>query len=102
VTLPLLKQPFFAGIVYAFVRSITAISSIIFLVSPRWSLATTSVFSLFESSRYGDASAYILLMILIILVAIVVIDSLIQFLLNPRSRKQKAAKERVVSNGSIS
>lgn len=100
VTLPLLKQPFFAGIVYAFVRSITAISSIIFLVSPRWSLATTSVFSLFESSRYGDASAYILLMIVIILVAIVVIDSLIQFLLNPRSRKQKA-KERVVSHGSI-
>lgn len=59
ITLPLLQQAFFSGLVYAFVRSMTAVSSIIFLISPKWNLATARVFALFESSKYSDAAAYI-------------------------------------------
>jgi iron(III) transport system permease protein len=86
ITLPLLKNAFFSGMVFAFVRAITAVSAVIFLVSPRWSLATTKVFSLFESSKYSDAAAYVTIMIVIILLAIVLINLLVRTLLSPRPR----------------
>lgn len=86
ITLPLLKNAFFSGMVFAFVRAITAVSAIIFLVSPRWTLATTKVFSLFESSRYSDAAAYVTIMIVIILAAIAIINLLVRLLLSPRPR----------------
>ena len=34
-------QRFFSGLVYSFVKAITAVSAIIFLVSPRWDLVTS-------------------------------------------------------------
>jgi iron(III) transport system permease protein len=86
ITLPLLRNAFFSGLVYAFVRAMTAVSAIIFLVSPRWSLATSKIFSLFEASRYSDAAAYVTIMILIILVAIGIINLLVKIILAPRAR----------------
>lgn len=77
ITLPLLKQAFFSGLVYSFVRSMTAVSSVIFLVSPKWNVATTRVFSLFEVSKYSDAAAYIVIMIVVILVAIGALNILV-------------------------
>ncbi len=44
ITLPLLKQPFFSSLVYSFVRGMTAVSTVIFIISPKWSLATTKIF----------------------------------------------------------
>lgn len=70
ISLPMLKQAFFSGLVYSFVRAMTAVSAVIFLISPRWNLATISIFSLFEASKYSDAAAYIVVMIVIIVVAI--------------------------------
>ncbi len=77
ISLPLLKQAFFSGLVYSFVRSMTAVSTVIFLISPRWNLATTRVFSLFEASKYSDAAAYIVIMIIIILAAIALLNGLV-------------------------
>jgi len=76
----MLKQAFFSGLVYSFVRAMTAVSTVIFLISPRWNLATISIFSLFESSKYSDAAAYIIVMILFIVVAIGVLNLLVGFL----------------------
>jgi iron(III) transport system permease protein len=81
-----LKNAFFSGMVFAFVRAITAVSAIIFLVSPRWTLATTKVFSLFESSKYSDAAAYVTIIIAIILAAIAIISLLVRLILSPRPR----------------
>lgn len=92
ITLPLLQQAFFSGLVYAFVRSMTAVSSIIFLISPKWNLATARVFALFESSKYSDAAAYITLMIVIIVVFIGLIRFIVDFLLSPRTRQQRQLK----------
>ena len=94
VTLPLLRHAFFSGLVYAFVRSMTAVSSIIFLISPRWNLATAKVFALFEASKYSDAAAYITIMILFILVAIAVINLIVERLFAPKHIKasKKSAK----------
>ena len=43
VTLPLIKDSFFSGLVTAFVRSITAISAIILLVTPDFLLITCQI-----------------------------------------------------------
>ena len=67
ITLPLIKQAFFSGLVYSFVRSMTAVSTIIFLISARWNLVTARIFSLFEVSQYSAAAAYIVIMIIVIM-----------------------------------
>lgn len=84
ITLPLLQQAFVSGLVYSFVRAMTAVSSVIFLISPRWNLATTRVFSLFEVSQYSDAAAYIFVMIFIILIVIGIINLIIDLLFKPK------------------
>lgn len=86
ITLPLLKNAFFSGLVYAFVRAITAVSAIMFLVSPKWSLATTKIYSLFEIGLFSDAAAYSVILIVIILLAIGLISLLVKALLSPRAR----------------
>jgi iron(III) transport system permease protein len=84
ITLPLISQAFFSGLVFAFVRAMTAVSSIIFLISARWNLATAKVFSLFEVSKFSDAAAYIVIMIAVILSAIGILDLLVDRIGNKR------------------
>ena len=58
VTLPLIKDSFFSGLVTAFVRSITAISAVILLVTPRWKLVTVQINSMAEKGEWGTACVY--------------------------------------------
>ncbi len=88
ITLPMLRQAFFSGLVYSFVRSMTAVSAVIFLISPRWNLSTISIFSLFEASKYSAAAAYIVVMIVIIVVAIGILDRLVRLLGAPVQRQE--------------
>ena len=92
ITLPLLRNALFSGLVYAFVRSITAVSAIMFLVSPRWSLATTKIFALFEVGLFSSAAAYSVIIIAVILFAIGVINLLVKLMLNPRARGPRKKK----------
>lgn len=78
VTLPLIKQAFFSGLVYSFVRSMTAVSTVIFLISARWNLVTARVFSLFEVSQYSAAAAYIVVMIIVIMSVIGILNLLVR------------------------
>lgn len=96
ITLPLMKNAFFSGLVYAFVRAITAVSAIMFIVSPRWSLATTKIYSLFEVGLFSKAAAYTIIMIGIILIAIGVMSILVKAILAPRAhgpRKRPAVQQ---------
>lgn len=86
IILPLLKQPFFAGIVFSFVRSVTAVSTVIFLTSPRWPLVTNKVYGLFEISKYSDAAALVVIMIAVILLVTAVISLCVQAILKPRAK----------------
>lgn len=86
ISLPLLRNAFFSGLVFSFVRGMTAVSAVIFVVSPRWNLATSKIFSLFESAKYSDAAAYVVIMIAIILLAILIISAAVKLLLAPRAR----------------
>ncbi len=73
VTLPLMIPAFFSALLYSFVRSMTAISAAIFLVSARWKLMTVQIMSQVESGRIGSAAAFSLILVAIILVAMSVI-----------------------------
>lgn len=65
VTLPLIKDSFFSGLVTAFVRSITAISAIILLVTPQFFLITVQINEFAEKGNYGIACAFATILILI-------------------------------------
>ncbi|MEK7205855.1 MAG: ABC transporter permease subunit, partial [candidate division NC10 bacterium] len=73
IILPLLVPAFFSGLVFSFVRAMTAISAAIFLVSADWNLMTVQILSQTEAGRLGAAAAFSVLLILIILVAIGII-----------------------------
>lgn len=70
VTLPLIKSAFFSGLVYTFVRSMTAVSAIVFLVTPKYQLLTASILSQVDNGRFGVASAFSTVLIVIVLIAI--------------------------------
>ena len=91
ITLPMLRNAFFSGIVYSFVKAITAVSAVIFLVSPKWNLVTSKIYTLFDQAKYSQAAAFVTMMVVILLVFIGIFNSLINLLLSPRSRLPKGA-----------
>ena len=91
ITLPMLRNAFFSGIVYSFVKAITAVSAVIFLVSPRWNLVTSKIYTLFDQAKYSQAAAFVTMMVVILLVFIGIFNGLINLLLAPRSRVPKGA-----------
>ncbi len=70
VILPLLKPAILSALVYSFVRSMTAISAIIFLVSAEYNVATSYIIGRVENNDYGVAIAYSTTLILVMLLAI--------------------------------
>ena len=63
VTLPLIKDSFLSGLVTAFVRSITAISAIILLVTPQFLLITVQINEFAEKGSYSLACAFATILI---------------------------------------
>ncbi len=70
VTLPLVRPAFLAGLIYAFARSMTSISAIVFLTTPRTRIMTAQILNEVENGRYGNAFAYCVILILIVIAAI--------------------------------
>ena len=66
VTLPMIKPAFFSGLVYAFVRSMTLVSTIIFLVSAKYNLLTVAIMNQIDVGKIGVASAYCTILIIIV------------------------------------
>jgi iron(III) transport system permease protein len=77
VTLPLIAPAFFSGLVFAFVRAMTAISAAIFLVSAQWNLLTVQILSQVGSGRLGVAAAFSVLLIGMVIIAVLVIGRLV-------------------------
>lgn len=65
ITLPLIKDAFVTALMTAFVRSITAISAVILLVTPEFLLITVRINEYAEKGSYGEACAYATILILI-------------------------------------
>ncbi len=70
ITLPLIRPAILSALVYSFVRSMTAISAVIFLVSAKHDMATSYIIGRVENNEYGVAIAYSTVLIVVMLAAI--------------------------------
>lgn len=77
ITLPLIRPAFLTGLIYAFARSMTTISAIIFLTTPHTRIMTQQILNEVEHARYGNAFAYCVILIVIVLLAISVLYFLV-------------------------
>lgn len=94
ITLPMLRNAFFSGIVYSFTKAITAVSAVIFLVSARWNLVTSKIYSLFDQAKYSQAAAFVTMLVVILLVFIGIFNGIINLLLAPRSKVPQAKTQK--------
>ena len=78
VTLPLIKDSFLSGLVTAFVRSITAISAIILLVTPSFLLITVQINEFAEKGAYSLACAFATILIIITYSAVLLMNLFIK------------------------
>ena len=70
IILPLLRPAILAALVYSFVRAMTAISAVIFLVSAEYDMATSYIIGRVENNDYGLAIAYSTTLIFVMLVVV--------------------------------
>ncbi len=94
VTLPLIKDSFLSGLVTAFVRSITAISAIILLVTPSYLLITVQINEFAEKGSYGLACAFATILIAITYGAVLLMDLFIKFFGTSRSQRHADKEEK--------
>jgi len=66
IVLPLIRPAFISGMSYTFVRSMTAVSAIIFLISAKWYHMTVLIYNFSESIRFGLASVLSTVLIIIV------------------------------------
>jgi len=74
VVLPLIRPAFLSGLIYSFARSMTAISAVIFLTTPQVRIMTQQILNETDAARYGNAYAYCVILILIVLAAIALLS----------------------------
>jgi iron(III) transport system permease protein len=77
VILPLLKPAIITALVYSFVRAMTTVSAVIFLVSAEYEMATVFIINRVINGDYGLAIAYCAVLIVIMMAAIGMIQLLV-------------------------
>jgi iron(III) transport system permease protein len=77
VVLPLLRPAVVAALVYGFVRAVTTVSAVVFLVTAEYELATTYIILRVINGDYGLAIAYSCALIVLMLAAILLIQLLV-------------------------
>ena len=90
VVLPIIRPSFITAMSYAFVRSMTAVNAVIFLLSARWHHLTIQIFSFAESLRFGLASVLSTVLILIVLA----VFGLLRILVRDRSMNFRSISSR--------
>lgn len=83
ITLPLILPAFFAGLGVVFIRSMTAISATIFLVSIGWTLITVKILENITELALGPAAAFSVLVVVIVFVVIAGISRALRLLRAP-------------------
>ncbi|KQX26799.1 iron ABC transporter permease [Variovorax sp. Root434] len=87
VVLPLLKPALVAALVYSFVRAMTTVSAVIFLVTAENELATTYIIGRVGNGDYGIALAYCTVLMILMSLAI----ALVQFVVGERKLGRRGA-----------
>jgi iron(III) transport system permease protein len=90
ITLPLILPAFYSGLAFTFVKCMTAVSAVIFVVSGQWNLITIAILGAIENANLGEGAAYSVVIIIFILIAL----GLIQFLVSRLGEGRKIRFEK--------
>ncbi|RZL95494.1 MAG: iron ABC transporter permease, partial [Variovorax sp.] len=93
VVLPLLKPALVAALVYSFVRAMTTVSAVIFLVTAENELATTYIIGRVGNGDYGIALAYCTVLMVLMALAI----ALVQFVVGERKLGRREAGAPIIA-----
>lgn len=77
VTIPLIKPAFFNSLINTFVRSMTAVSTVIFLVTPKYKLLTSTVMQQIDEGKFGYAFAYSTILMAIVMLAMWILNKVL-------------------------
>jgi iron(III) transport system permease protein len=77
IILPILRPAIATSMVYAFVRAVTSVSAVIFLVSGEYNLATVYIVGRAEFGEYGLAIVYSAVLIAIMVLALTLIQVIV-------------------------
>jgi iron(III) transport system permease protein len=91
IVMPLVRPALLSGLVFAFVRAMTAVSQVIFLITPEYSLATTQILTYIEYGSQGRGAALASLLTVFMIVIIMLL-----YVINRRLDIQ-AAREAALS-----
>lgn len=83
ITLPLILPAFFAGLGVVFIRSMTAISATIFLISINWTLITVRILEKMTELELGVAAAFSVLVVVIVFAVILAISFFLRLFRQP-------------------
>jgi iron(III) transport system permease protein len=86
VMLPLIMPAFFAGLGVMFIRSMTAISATIFLVSINWTLITVKILENMTEVALGPAAAFSVFVIVVVLIVTELLNRALHHLTAPSLR----------------
>jgi iron(III) transport system permease protein len=78
ITLPLVMPAFFAGVGVVFIRSMTAISATIFLVSIDWTLITVRILENMTELSLGPAAAFSVFVIVVVMLVTTAVNALLR------------------------
>jgi iron(III) transport system permease protein len=84
--LPLIMPAFFAGLSVVFIRSMTAISATIFLVSINWTLITVRILENMTELSLGPAAAFSVFVIVIVVAVTAALNRVLRHLTAPGLR----------------
>jgi len=77
IVLPLMRPALISAMVFSFVKSMTTVSAIIFLVTAETQVATTYILGRVEDGDYGQSICYGSVLIVSMLLVIIMIDKLV-------------------------
>jgi iron(III) transport system permease protein len=89
VILPLLKPAIVTALVYSFVRAMTTVSAVIFLVSAQYEMATVFIINRAINGDYGLAIAYSVALIVLMMIVV----GLIQIFVGERRIGRRSAEK---------
>lgn len=97
ILLPLLRPAILSALIYSFVRAITTVSAIVFLVTPDTRVATAYILNRVEDGEYGVAIAYGSILIVVMLAIIFIFDWLIGESRTSRSKPKTGRNGRTMT-----
>ena len=78
VSLPLIKGAYLTGLMFAFARSMTTLSPVLFIATPETPILTQKILAESDSGRYGPAFALCTLLIVIVLIVMGIITAAVR------------------------